>query len=93
MREGEMEEYEFDPDSKEIRAVFVNQVAKAIFLGKITDDNPSPSSGKTSLDQILEWEFDVEGDEEMEQLRTEILVRVSELKGGCDMFEYEDFVF
>ncbi|KKP63904.1 MAG: hypothetical protein UR61_C0060G0003 [candidate division WS6 bacterium GW2011_GWE1_34_7] len=93
MINNEVEGSEFGLDSEGMRALLVDEVAKAIFLGQITDDNPSPSNGKTSLDQLLEWEFDIEGEDGMRQLKTDVFARVLELRGGCDMFGYDDVIF
>lgn len=63
-----------------------------MFLGRITDDNPSRSNHLTSLEQIIMYEFDID-EEDMQEVKNDIYGRVLDLRGGSDMFEYNDFEF
>ena len=88
---------DFDPEEdlspeeeEQLRVELINRIAEGIFLGRITDDNMSPSNGQTSLEQIIGYEFNYEGEEELKKIKDDIYARVLDLSGGCDMFGSEE---
>jgi len=54
------------------RECLVAQIAQRVSTGDITDDNPSPTKGYTSLDQILRFTFLINGQETLDDLRESV---------------------
>jgi len=81
------ESYEFEDE--QLYRDIINQIAQGMFLGRITDDNPSPFNDLTSLEQIILYEFDID-EEDIEEVKKDIKGRLLDLRGGCDMSEYDD---
>lgn len=90
---------EFNPEqqqnsgNEELTKELINRIAEGVFLGKITDDNLSCRNGLSSLEQIIGYEFDYEGEEELKEIKNAIYARVLDLSGGCDMFGTEEIEF
>jgi len=57
-------------------------LAMAVLKGQITQDNPSPSNGLTSLEQIIFLEYGCRTKEDMELIKREILAEIYALQGG-----------
>ena len=86
-------EQQQNSENEELTKELINRIAEGVFLGKITDDNLSCSNGLSSLEQIIGYEFDYEGEEELKEIKNAIYARVLDLSGGCDMFGTEEIEF
>lgn len=63
----------------------LNYIAENVFLGRITDDNPSNINGLTSLDQLLYYELEFDDDKDFCDTKNSVLSRVIDLRGGSNM--------
>ena len=70
----------FDPGDKRFGEFLVSEIAEKVYLEEITDDNPSPTSGRTSLEEILRYHFHVEDELTLENLLDCVHSRASKFK-------------
>lgn len=63
----------------------LNYIAENVFLGRITDDNPSDINGLTSLEQLLYYELEFDDYKDFCDTKNSVLSRVMDLRGGCNM--------
>lgn len=67
-----------------------NDMAKALFMNILTDDNPSPENGLTGLDQSIILHFGFIDDPERESIKREIKSLAMNFRGGCNLFGIDE---
>ncbi len=90
MEYADKSKFEKNMIEKEIRREIttehlLNYIAENVFLGRITDDNPSDINGLTSLEQLLYYELEFDDYKDFCDTKNSVLSRVMDLRGGCNM--------
>jgi hypothetical protein len=62
----------YSEGEKRFRECLVAQIAEKVSTGDITDDNPSPTNGYTSLEQLLRFSFLITDDETLYKLKESV---------------------
>lgn len=92
--EPESFDYESEEDEIEREQLECNyrEIAKAIYLGIITDDCPSPINNLTPLEQTIVMIFHTENYEDIAYYKNIIVERLRELEGGWDNYNPVNFL-
>lgn len=61
----------YTPDEEILRERLLAEIAKQVYLGEISDNNPSPNNGHTTLSQLIIYRLglEIDDDDELERYR------------------------
>lgn len=79
------EDYDGNEYENEFVTENIRKIAIGVFSDDIIDDNPSPQTGQTGLDQVTMYVFGVTSKEALNETKLRILGVVYGLKGGCSV--------
>jgi hypothetical protein len=76
----------------------IDRIAEGIFLGDfpelyLYDLDEDNYLTYLPLENIITVYFDIQSEQQYEEIESKILARLSDLKGGCDMFGYDELEF
>jgi len=69
----------FDVTDERFAEFIVSEIAEKVYQDEITDDNISPTSNRTSLEEILRYHFLVNDENTLERLRLCVLNRAKKI--------------
>lgn len=65
---------------QEVEFQLKTRIADAVLWRQITDDNPSDINGYTALEQVIMYEFNIDDDEDIEDIKDEIICLARDLE-------------